>query len=165
MSMTAGDFCELYKQPCYEAAFDVVATCFFIDTAPNVLNYVETIRHCLKPGGLWINLGPLLWHFETTPTPAERDRLQRNAQPPTTSAPIGTNSNLSPPKAQTGVGEPGSFELSQDEVIALVKHSGFYIVTSKPVPEGVAGYIQDTNSMLQTMYRPSLWVAKKGGAD
>jgi len=35
----------------------------FIDTAHNVLDYLECIMSCLKPGGIWINLGPLLWHY------------------------------------------------------------------------------------------------------
>lgn len=38
-------------------SWDCVATCFFIDTAHNVLEYVETIWKILKPGGVWINLG------------------------------------------------------------------------------------------------------------
>lgn len=32
-------------------------TCFFLDTARNVVAYLETIHGLLKPGGLWINLG------------------------------------------------------------------------------------------------------------
>ncbi|XP_022106604.1 carnosine N-methyltransferase-like isoform X3 [Acanthaster planci] len=60
-SMVAGDFLEVYTTP---AQWDCVATCFFIDTAHNILDYIETIYKILKPGGLWINLGPLLYHFE-----------------------------------------------------------------------------------------------------
>ncbi|GMK54880.1 hypothetical protein CspeluHIS016_0114660 [Cutaneotrichosporon spelunceum] len=41
-----------------------VVTCFFIDTARNVLNYLRIIHGLLDEGGVWINLGPLLWHFE-----------------------------------------------------------------------------------------------------
>lgn len=37
--------------------WDCVSTCFFIDTAHNVLDYIETIWNILKPGGVWINLG------------------------------------------------------------------------------------------------------------
>lgn len=44
-------------------AFDAVVTCFFIDTAHNILEYLEVIHHALKPGGYWIHLGPLLWHW------------------------------------------------------------------------------------------------------
>ncbi|XP_053466485.1 carnosine N-methyltransferase isoform X1 [Ictalurus furcatus] len=60
-SMTAGDFLEVYTE---SNTWDCVATCFFIDTAHNVLEYIETIWNILKPGGVWINLGPLLYHFE-----------------------------------------------------------------------------------------------------
>ncbi|NP_001089556.1 uncharacterized protein LOC734612 [Xenopus laevis] len=60
-SMTAGDFEEIYTDQC---SWDCIATCFFIDTAHNVLDYIDTIWKILKPGGIWINLGPLLYHFE-----------------------------------------------------------------------------------------------------
>ncbi|KAM6965338.1 carnosine N-methyltransferase [Aplochiton taeniatus] len=60
-SMVAGDFQEIYTET---DSWDCVVTCFFIDTAHNVIDYVETIWNILKPGGVWINLGPLLYHFE-----------------------------------------------------------------------------------------------------
>ncbi|XP_078667101.1 carnosine N-methyltransferase-like [Branchiostoma floridae x Branchiostoma belcheri] len=59
-SMTAGDFLEVYRE---QEVWDCVATCYFIDTAHNIVSYVETIHNILKPGGYWINLGPLLYHF------------------------------------------------------------------------------------------------------
>ena len=151
MSVTAGDFCEVYKEPRHTNAFDAVTTCFFIDTAPNVIRYIETIHHCLKPGGLWINLGPLLWHFEATPTPHERQR-QRNGS---TAAGAGHTRTRSP----SGICEPGSFELSNDEVISLVEKLGFTMVESETA--AATGYIQDTASMLQSVYRPAFWVAQK----
>ena len=62
LSMCAGDFVEVYgEQKC---EWDCVLTCFFIDTAKNILEYIATMAACLKPGGVWINLGPLLYHFE-----------------------------------------------------------------------------------------------------
>ncbi|KAK2079230.1 hypothetical protein QBZ16_002921 [Prototheca wickerhamii] len=63
LSMVAGDFLEVFQRSEYRGAFDCVATCFFIDTAHNVVAYMETIAAILKPGGLWINLGPLLYHW------------------------------------------------------------------------------------------------------
>ncbi|XP_076257780.1 carnosine N-methyltransferase [Rhynchophorus ferrugineus] len=59
-SMTAGDFLEVYTN---NDEWHCVATCFFIDCAPNVVQFIETIYDILKPGGLWINLGPLLYHY------------------------------------------------------------------------------------------------------
>lgn len=35
----------------------MVVTCFFIDTATNILSYIETIHKILKEGGTWINIG------------------------------------------------------------------------------------------------------------
>lgn len=148
MAMTSGDFCVLYRQMEYKDAFDAVATCFFIDTAPNVISYIETILHCLKPGGLWINLGPLLWHFESAPTPAERDKQRGRVL-----------SQHAHSHGNDGIGEPGSIELSNDEVVALAERYGFEMVELRSI--GATGYIQDTASMLQNVYQPVFWVAKK----
>nr|CAD7402654.1 unnamed protein product [Timema cristinae] len=63
-SMTAGDFLEVYVE---ENEWDCVSTCFFIDCASNVVAFIEAIYKILKPGGLWINLGPLLYHFSDAP--------------------------------------------------------------------------------------------------
>ncbi|CAF3505224.1 unnamed protein product [Adineta steineri] len=63
-SMSAGDFLQIYNDP---NDWDCVTTCFFIDTAHNVIEYVERLWKILKPGGAWINFGPLLYHFEDIP--------------------------------------------------------------------------------------------------
>lgn len=46
--------------------WDAVLTCFFIDTAQNIVSYIETIATLLREGGVWINIGPLLFHFEVS---------------------------------------------------------------------------------------------------
>ncbi|KAI9331146.1 N2227-like protein-domain-containing protein [Pilaira anomala] len=63
-SMVAGDFLEIYRQPDNVGTWDVVVTCFFIDTAKNIIEYMEVIHQALKQHGTWINIGPLLYHFE-----------------------------------------------------------------------------------------------------
>ncbi|KAI0705395.1 N2227-domain-containing protein [Earliella scabrosa] len=69
-SLVAGDFEEIYGGEDANAdepsagQWDAVLTCFFIDTAKNVVNYLRIIHRILAPGGVWINLGPLLWHWE-----------------------------------------------------------------------------------------------------
>lgn len=62
-SMTAGDFLEVYADVEYAGAFDCIVTCFFIDCAHNINDFIELIHKILKPGGRWINFGPLLYHF------------------------------------------------------------------------------------------------------
>lgn len=54
---------EVYARPEFQGSFDAVVTCFFIDTAHNILDYLEVIHGVLRPGGIWIHLGPLLWHW------------------------------------------------------------------------------------------------------
>ncbi|CAK1548857.1 unnamed protein product [Leptosia nina] len=63
-SIAAGDFLKVYTQM---DEWDCVATCFFIDCAPNVIEFIERIYAILRPGGLWINLGPLLYHYSDMP--------------------------------------------------------------------------------------------------
>jgi hypothetical protein len=63
MSYTVGDFVSVYSSPQRRSYFDSIVTCFFLDTATNIYEYIATIRHVLKPhGGVWINLGPVQWH-------------------------------------------------------------------------------------------------------
>jgi hypothetical protein len=143
--MSTGDFCVLYSSSDYKETFDAVATIFFIDTAPNVIRYIEAVRNCLKPGGLWINLGPLLWH-QAPKLPrnnAEDDEEQKHTH-----------------AHDAGVGDPGSVELTHDEVLALVTHLGF---TMEKQESGAleTGYISNPRSMLQNTYRPVFWVARK----
>lgn len=61
MSMVAGDFTELYQGKNEE--YDSLVSCFFIDTAHNIIEYIRLIHSVLKKNGVWINEGPLLYHF------------------------------------------------------------------------------------------------------
>jgi carnosine N-methyltransferase len=58
-----------------------------------------------------------------------------------------------------GIADPGSVELTDVEVIALVERFGFRVESRESGIE--AGYIQDPSSMLQSLYRVSHWVARK----
>lgn len=60
----AGDFVQVYQQPENHLRFDAVITCFFLDTAKNIFEYMKVIDHVLKTDGIWLNYGPLLYHFE-----------------------------------------------------------------------------------------------------
>lgn len=145
MSMSTGDFCVLYSSPESAGTFDAVATVFFIDTAPNVIRYIEAVRNCLTPGGVWINLGPLLWH----------------------QAPRGPGNSLdSEGKHQhthaqdAGIGDPGSVELTNEEVVALVEHMGFKIERQES-GKLETGYMSNPMSLLQNTYHPVFWIARK----
>jgi len=64
-SMSAGDFLEVYKD--HHNQWDCIASCFFLDTARNVIEYLELMFDILKPGGFLVNLGPLLYHYTDMP--------------------------------------------------------------------------------------------------
>jgi carnosine N-methyltransferase len=149
MSMATGDFCVLYSQAEYTDAFDVVATVFFIDTAPNIIRYIEAVRNCLKSGGLWINLGPLLWHH--APRRNDDDESEEKMRKRTR-------------VADAGIGDPGSVELTNEEVLALVEHFGF---TIEKQDSGTfeTGYLTNSRSMLQSNYRPAFWIVRKREID
>ncbi|CCW60558.1 unnamed protein product [Phytomonas sp. EM1] len=63
LSMVAGEFTEVYSKPNQHKTWSAVVTCFFIDTAHNIIEYLEIIYNLLVPGGYWVNVGPLLYHF------------------------------------------------------------------------------------------------------
>ncbi|KAI0443547.1 N2227-like protein-domain-containing protein [Xylaria telfairii] len=143
MEMCAADFLCLYGDTAHKGAYDAVAAVFFLDTAPNLIRYLEVIQHCLRPGGVLINVGPLLWHWES--------HIPGNH---------GFDGDTDyDAKNSLGIGDPGSFELTDDEVVTLVEKMGFVIENRE---SGItAPYVQDTQSMLQTTYRASHWIARK----
>lgn len=57
--LVEGDFTTVFNQE--GGKYDILLTYFFIDTARNLMSYFDTIRHLIKPGGYWMNLGPLLY--------------------------------------------------------------------------------------------------------
>lgn len=59
LSLIDGDFTTAFYAEF--GTYDVVVTLFFIDTARNIVDYLDKIHEVLKPGGVWINLGPLLY--------------------------------------------------------------------------------------------------------
>lgn len=170
MGMAAGDFCTSFNDEESRGQFDAVVTAYFIDTAPNLFRYIRTVRHCLKAHGVWVNVGPLLWHFDAR-EPGGGDDDNDNDD--------GAEGRSKNREEDTGIAEPGSFELSNEEVLLLVEREGFEVVSSEILPagfvggeddggaavenDGVGAYIQDSRSMLQHRYRCAHWVARKKG--
>eukprot|EP00727_Mastigamoeba_balamuthi_P007409 m51a1_g3289 hypothetical protein (371) ;mRNA; r:273184-274503 len=60
VALTDTDFVSLCRQH-RQGHYDALVTCFFIDTAFNILDYIEAARDAIKPGGFWVNHGPLHW--------------------------------------------------------------------------------------------------------
>jgi len=74
LSFTVGDFNYEYMQN-NESRYSAVVSCFFIDTATTVYDYLTTIESILVGGGLWINVGPLQWH-RNNQLPVAADELR-----------------------------------------------------------------------------------------
>ncbi|KAJ4369100.1 hypothetical protein N0V83_006184 [Neocucurbitaria cava] len=62
VKLVEGDFLDMFPR---DGEFDAVVTLFFIDIGTNVVDFLSNIHRLLKPGGVWINLGPLKWGTHT----------------------------------------------------------------------------------------------------
>ncbi|KAJ0300988.1 hypothetical protein COL516b_008165 [Colletotrichum fioriniae] len=57
-----GDFLEMFPE---DGQFDAVVSLFFIDIGSNIIDFLSNIHRLLKPGGTWVNLGPLKYGTHT----------------------------------------------------------------------------------------------------
>lgn len=67
MNMIAGDFVQVYGDESQLDSWDCVCSCFFLDCASNIVNFLEIIYKILRDGGIFINYGPLLYHYCDAP--------------------------------------------------------------------------------------------------
>ncbi|KAK9331259.1 N2227-like protein-domain-containing protein [Lipomyces starkeyi] len=141
-SFTAGSFAEIYANiPDETDKWDVITTVFFLDTAHNVLEYIDVISQALKNSdgtGYWINFGPLLYHFEE----------EQNSS----SAVAGTPSDVD---KQDGI----SIELPLDYLISIVEKCGFVF---EKLETGIkTTYAADERAMGNWVFDSVFWVARK----
>jgi carnosine N-methyltransferase len=154
LGISTGDFSVVYKQEEFRNRYDVIATIFFLDTAKNPISYIETVVNCLKPGGIWMNLGPLKWHFEYWDHPRQDD-----------------DSDLKSKRPEGGEGEdqgianPGAVLLAEKDILELLNRYGFELLHYKGITSHPTGYIHDHRSMETNMFYPSFWVAIKSSTE
>ncbi|RCK65791.1 Carnosine N-methyltransferase [Candida viswanathii] len=153
MSITAGSFLELYGAEVPDTdlsdaaanevrksskdSFDVVVTNFFLDTASNIIDYIKAIHNVLKPGGKWINFGPLLWHFEGDYNVTYVKR--------------GNHSSI--PDIKKGL------ELSREDLIELIKNLGFVFAKHESGIEN--SYCRDIKLLGSFVFKCEYWVCEK----
>ena len=130
-SMAGGDFCAAFAAPSQRGAWDAILSVFFLDTAPVLHEYVDSMRNALRPGGLLINLGPLLWHWQAAADDGapDDDRHER------------------------------SLELPYEDVAAVLSASGFKIV--KEVRGLEMTYAANAKSMQRTVFSCVLTVCER----
>lgn len=59
-----GEFLVSFDKASEKSSYDALVTAFTFDTSPNVLRFIRTAAHCVKPGGLWTNFGPLAYETD-----------------------------------------------------------------------------------------------------
>ncbi|KAI9833981.1 MAG: hypothetical protein M1826_005886 [Phylliscum demangeonii] len=159
LRMTATDFLLAYGDGHAAGRRDAVCTVFFIDTAPNFLRYIETVRHCLKPGGLWINVGPLFWHYRADDPGANLP--ERDGDHDRAGYGAGSGSGMEPDDGRPrGIAEPGMVELTNEEVLWLLERHGFAI-EKRAVGDSLTTYTGSPLTMYQCRYQLSIWIARK----
>lgn len=123
-----------------QSSKDVVITNFFIDTSSNILEYLLTIQHVLKPGGTWINFGPLVYHQENeedTDICYEVDRFSGHR----------TDHKRIPMKG---------IELTFDEILEAASKLDFKLI--KREDNIISGYGEPPDKNGMPGYRCSFWV-------
>lgn len=142
-SMAAGDFCGIYNHQDQANQWDCVASCFFLDACPNIIETLQVIYHMLKPGGFLINLGPLLYHWSGPMLRPDDGTWQRYRE---------RHSRLDDRYLT-------SIDLSFDDVKQIMINIGFEVLEENCGIE--CYYTADWHSMMRTRYQCVSFVARK----
>jgi len=136
-TLLEGDFTELFLDGKEKGFYDVVVTLLFlIDTARNIVEYLENIHAVLKIGGTWINLGRLLYGTGPWVEPSLEEILQLTQR-------LG-------------------FELlPTDDRFGADSFNGQVPEWRGKVRGCLAGYSWDKESLSRNAYEAQFWVAKK----
>lgn len=133
---------------------DVVATVFFIDTSPNIFKTLDVISQILVSGGVWINFGPLLWHYEHSIP------LKKSKDQDTSMKDVGNgHHHVHHSDYEKEDDRSAGLELSLDDLLNLLPVYGLQIV--KHESDIPCHYALDKLSMRSHAYNCEYWVAKK----
>ncbi|GMI48866.1 hypothetical protein TrCOL_g7270 [Triparma columacea] len=139
-SMAGGEFLDIYAKKEEHGKWSGVASCFFIDTAVNIVDYFLCIWDMLEPGGYLINLGPLLYHW--------------------------SGPNMRPDESQLGQHSGRmdtrylqSIDVCWEDVREIMQNVGFEIVEETTGLD--CQYTRDEDSFMFTSYRCVFFVARK----
>jgi len=142
-SMAGGEFVSIYSATREKGAWDCVVACFFLDTAPCIVEYLQVIHHMLRPGGYLINFGPLLWHW-SGPAMRPDDRSIEDYH--------SRYSYLDKKYLQ-------SVDFSWEDVRQIMSNVGFEIVEERSGQD--AHYTADQRSLMNMNYRCIHFVARR----
>jgi len=133
LSICAGDFEEIYSREENLLYWDAVVFSFFLDTASNVISYLKVVHDMLRPGGVFISFGPLLWHFQPE--------------------------HGGPKRTETDARFFRSLEVSLEDIRRGLSSFNFTIVHEETVKD--CSYASNKESMMRTVFDCQLIVAIK----
>lgn len=156
LTLSAGSWLEIYGGKKDKHAWNAIVTCFFIDTASNVLSYLQHIADLLVKGGTWINLGPLLYHYGTADQKSARVAQHFRtvySGNGTQKAELMVEQSEGPGDAHKHQAEAdsGSIELSYEELKGAMPAFGFRMIEEKLNIH--CSYSQDQQSLKQRTYQ------------
>lgn len=138
LSLNAAPF-TTYRNRGFANLYDAVATVFFLDTAPNLLRYTGSVYNCLRSGGIWINVGPLLWNCEENGAGGRREGDANEGD--------ACRSRMGQSNA---IDTRRKLEFAQNDVLFLLGKFGFFVEVYKV--RNKSTYIRNNQSMLQSIY-------------
>jgi len=142
-SMGMGEFASTYRKPSEHGAWAGVISCFFLDTAPSIIEYMQVVYDLLSENGVFINFGPLLYHWSGPP-----------ARP--------SDNSFDDYVARFSAMDQRyltSLDLSWEDARAALLNIGFEIIEEKLNLN--ATYTVDEKSLMSTNFRCIFFVAKK----
>jgi carnosine N-methyltransferase len=159
LTLSANDFNKDFTDATSIGSYDAVVTVFFVDTAKNFMEYARKAHSILKRGGIWINVGPLLWNcYELGPGGRREGDVDTDEDSRTRFQSAGEGKGGL--DVDVGKSWDPKIELSNEEILNLLPEIGFAI-RKQEILSHKAGYIQDPASMMQSKYRLAHWVAQK----
>ncbi len=142
-SMAAGEFMSIYNHPKEVSQWDCVASCFFLDAVPSIVECLQVIYRMLKPGGILVNFGPLLFHWSGPAMRPDDKSLQD----------YHTRYSHLDERYLT------SIDMCYEDVRELLLNIGFEIMEEKTGIKCL--YTADKKSMMNMVYRCVSFVARK----
>jgi carnosine N-methyltransferase len=142
-SMAAGEFGSIYNHPKEEGRWCAVVSSFFLDACPSIVESLQLIYRMLRPGGLLINFGPLLFHWSG---PAMR---------PDDKTPADYQARYSFLDKRY----MNSVDMCYEDVREIMINIGFEIIEERTGVKCL--YTADRRSMMNMVYRCVNFVARK----
>lgn len=142
-SMVAGEFVSIYSKPEEHGKWQGVASCFFLDTAPNIVEYLQVIWNMLEDNGIFINFGPLLFHW-SGPSRRPDDMSHKNY--------LLKHSDMDERYLE-------SVEMSWDDICEVLYNIGFEIIEQSIGSK--ARYTADLRSFMNSDFRCVYVVCRK----